>query len=166
LGAQGIEIGRVVASQFEMFDAFAAGEDVQCEVQDVVGFVIGEMLLEEVEVAVDLVDQAGPACQQEHGADSACGESLDAAGEFIMDVVGGHHGPIAFGLVAIRDAFEDPLATFAEGPAIAFSSRVGVAFSGLLGESSSHSKASVVWNSEDVLSPPLFHELRGFSSFF
>jgi hypothetical protein len=83
-----------------------------------------------------------------------------------MDVVGGHHGLIAFGLVAILDAFEDPLATFAEEPAIAFSPLVGVAFSGLLGDSRSHSKASVGWNSEDVSLPQLFHNLRGFSSFF
>jgi hypothetical protein len=112
------------------------------------------------------VDQAGPARQQEHGADAAGGEALGAAGEFVMDIVGGHHGLIAFGLVAILDAFEDPLATFAEDPAIAFSPLVGVAFSGLLGESSSHSKASVGWKFEDVFPPQLFHNLRGFSSFF
>jgi hypothetical protein len=83
-----------------------------------------------------------------------------------MDVVGGHHGLIALGLVAILDAVEDPLAAFAEDPAIAFSPLVGIAFPGLLGESSSHSKASVDWNSEDVFVPQLFHDLRGFSSFF
>jgi hypothetical protein len=83
-----------------------------------------------------------------------------------MDIVGGHHGQIAFGLVAIGDAFEDPLATLAEGPAIAFSPLVGVAFSGLLGDSSSHSKAPVGWKFEDVFLPQLFHNLRGFSSFF
>jgi hypothetical protein len=83
-----------------------------------------------------------------------------------MDVVGGHHGLIALGFVAIRDAFEDPLAPFAEEPAIAFSSFVDVAFSGFLGDSSSHSKASVDWKIEDVFLPQLFHNLRGFSSFF
>jgi hypothetical protein len=83
-----------------------------------------------------------------------------------MDVVGSHHGLIAFGLVAILDAFEDPLAAFAEERAIAFSPLVGIAFSGFLGESSSHSKASVGWNSEDVFLPQLFHKLRGFSSSF
>jgi hypothetical protein len=83
-----------------------------------------------------------------------------------MDIVGGHHGLIAFGFVAILDAFEDPLPPFAEGPAIALSPLVGVAFSGLLGDSSSHSKASVGWKVEDVFLPQLFHNLRGFSSFF
>jgi hypothetical protein len=67
-----------------------------------------------------------------------------------MEIVGGHHRLIAFGLVAIGDAVEDPLPALAEGPAIAFSPLVGVAFPGLLGESSSHSKASAGWNNEDV----------------
>ncbi len=44
--------------------------------------------------------------------------------------------------------------------------RMNLAFSGLLGESSSHSKVSAVWNSEDVFLPQLFHNLRGFSSFY
>ena len=148
-----------------MLDACAAGADVQRDGQDVVGFVIGEMLLEELEVVVDVADQSGPLCQQEHGADAARGEALNAAREFIMDVVGSHHGLIAFGLVAIRDAVEDPLPAFAEEPAIAFSPFVGVAFSGPLGDSSSHSKASVGWKIEDVFLPQLFHNLRGFSSF-
>jgi len=61
-----------------------------------------------------------------------------------MDVLGGHHGLIAFGFVAIRDPVADPLLSFAEDPAIPFSPLDGVAFSGLLGDSSIHSKASVV----------------------
>ena len=71
LGAQGVEIDLVVASQFEVLDAVAAGQDVEGDVEDVVGFVIGEMALEEMEVAVDVADQADPAGQQEHGADAA-----------------------------------------------------------------------------------------------
>ena len=61
-----------------------------------------------------------------------------------------------------------------EDPAIALPRLLGVAsgglspvaFSGLLGDSGSHSKALVVWNSEDVFLPLLFQNLRGFSSFF
>ena len=167
LGAQGVEVDLVVASQFEVFDPFAAGQDVEGDVQDVVGFVIGEMPLEEMEVVVDVADQAGPASQQEHGADAAGGEALDAVGEFVVDVGGGHHRLIAFGSGPILDAVEDSLADV-RGAILRLRSRVflRVAFSGLLGDSSSHSKASVDWNSEDVFSPLLFQNLRGFSSFF
>jgi hypothetical protein len=73
---------------------------------------------------------------------------------------------IAFRLVSILDAVEDPLSALSEDPAIAFPLAVGVAFPVLLGDSSSHSKASVGWNVEDVFVPQLFHNLRGFSSFF
>ena len=96
LGAQGVEVNLVVASEFEVFDAFAAGEDVEGDVQDMVGFVIGEMPLEDMEVVVDVADQADPARQQVHGADAPRSEALDAIGDFVVDVGGGHHRLIAF----------------------------------------------------------------------
>ena len=91
--------------------------------------------------------------QEEHGADAACGEALDAIGQLIVDVGGGHHGLIAFRSGPIEDSFKDPPLAFAEDPAVAFSRLREVAFSGLLGDSSSHSKVSAVWNSEDVFLP-------------
>ena len=57
---------------------------------------------------VDGGDQAGAACQQEHGADAAGGEAVDALAEFVVDVGGGDHGDFAFGSGAIGDAVEDP----------------------------------------------------------
>ncbi len=82
--------------------------------------------------------------QQEHGADTAGGEALDALGQFIVDVGGGHHGLVAFGSRTILDAYEDPPPAFAKNPTVAFpglladvfSGLLAVAFSGLLGESS------------------------------
>ncbi len=61
----------------------------------------------------------------------------------------------------ILDAFEDLPPAFAEDPAVALLGGLELAVSGLLGDSGSHSKASVVRNNEDVSSPPLFQELRG-----
>ena len=128
-GPEGIEIDLVVAAQFDVFEAAAAGEDVEGDVQDVVGFVIGEMALEQMEVGVDGGDQAGAACQQEHGADAAGGEAVDALAEFVVDVAGGDHGAIAFGFGAIGDAVEDsPLAS-----------------SQFVQDTGIHSKASVAW---------------------
>ena len=71
---------------------------------------------------------------QEHGADAAGGEPLDAVGQFVVDVVGGDHGAFAFGAGSVLDAAEDS--------ALALPERVeDIGF---------HSKASVAWNSEDV----------------
>jgi hypothetical protein len=166
LGVQGVEVNLVVASEFEVFDAFAAGEDIEGDVQDMVGFVIGEMPLEDMEVVVDVADQTSPARQEEHGADAARGEALNAIGEFVVDVVGGNHWPFALRSGPVLDAIEDPLPALTESSAVAFPGSLGVAFSGFLGDSRSHSKAPEGWNSEDVFSPPLFQILQGFSSFF
>jgi hypothetical protein len=89
---------------------------------------------EETEVAVDFTDQAGVACHQEHGAEAAGTEAVDPAGQFVMDVGGGHHGLIAFGTGAVVDAIEDALTTFAEDSAVSFSGFVALVFSGLAGD--------------------------------
>ena len=44
---------------------------------------------------------------RQHGTDAAGGEALDAIGEFVVDVAGGHHRLFAFWSGAIRDAVED-----------------------------------------------------------
>src|SRR5262249_23651153 len=107
-------------------------------------FVVGEMPLEQMEVAVDIVDQASPAGQQEHGADATRGESLDAIGQFVMDVAGGDHGLIALWAGAILDAVEDSLPALTENPAVLFPDALGVVMSDPFGDSGGHSKASVV----------------------
>ena len=150
LGAQGIEVDLVVASQFEMLELGAPGQDVEGDVQHVIGLMVGEMAFEEVEAVVDVGDQSGPAGQQEHGADAAGGQPLDPIGQFVLDVAGGDHGTFPLGPGTILDAAENsPLAL------PQFVEDIGI-----------HSKASVVWNSEDVCLPPLFQNHRGFSSFF
>ena len=150
LGTQGIEVDLIVAPQLEVLDPSPAREDVEGDVQDVVGFVVREVSLEELEVAVDVADQSGPARQQEHGADAAGTEAVDPVSEFIMDVGGGHHGPLAIGFEPILDAFEESPPAIAEGPAVAFAALIRLAFPGFLGDSRSHSKTSVDWNGEDV----------------
>ena len=42
VGPERIEVDLIVAAQFEMFDATAAGEEIEGDVQDVVGFVVGQ----------------------------------------------------------------------------------------------------------------------------
>ena len=43
-----------------MFDPLTAGEGVEGDVQDVVGFMIGKMHLKEMKIGVDVADQAYP----------------------------------------------------------------------------------------------------------
>src|SRR4051794_6976681 len=97
-----------------MFKAAAPGEDVEGDIQDMVGFVVGEMALEEMKMGVDAGDQAGGSCQHQHGTDAAGGEALDALTEFVVDIAGGDHGDFAFGAGAILDAAEDSLPTLSQ----------------------------------------------------
>jgi hypothetical protein len=92
LGSQSIEVDLIVASQFEVFDSLAAGEEIQCDVEHMVGFVVGEMPFEQMEVAVDVLDESDLLSQEKEGADAPGTESPDALGRFVVDIGGGHHG--------------------------------------------------------------------------
>ena len=139
------------------------------------------MTFEELEVLVDVRDQAGPLCQQEDGADAASGETPGALAQFIVDVGGGDHGLVAFGPRFIGNATEDSPPSLRKELAVAFSGfvasafrvvtvatsrRVAVATSGRVGDGSSHSKPSVAWKNEDLSPPTLFQNLPRFSRFF
>ena len=172
LGAEGVEIDLVVTPQFDVFDPLAPGQDVERDVQDMVGFVIRQMSLEDVDHSVDRADQSGLAGQQEHGADAAGAESLDTIGQLVMDVGGGHHRLVAFRTGSILDAVEDSALAFVEILRLRLVTYFGYVpgffdrcVFGISGDSSIHSKTSVVWNSEDVFLPPLFQNLWGFRVF-
>ena len=118
-------------------------------------------------------DQAELPGQEVDGPDAAGCDGPGPVGDLVVDVGGGHHRLVAFDAGLVLDAAEDSPPAFAKDPAVAFPGLLAlclrsfaVVFSGLLGESSSHSKVSVVWNSEEVFLPQLFQKLRGFSSFF
>jgi hypothetical protein len=158
LGAQGVEIDFVVATQFKMFEVPATGDDVESDVQDVVGFVVGQMAFEKVKIPIDIVDQADLLSQQKNGADTSGAEALDTIGVFVVDIGRGHHGLGLFGLANIRETEANSAPSLLEDSLLA-----SPAF---FSETSTHSKASFIWNSEDVLLPTLFHNHWGFSSTF
>src|SRR5438034_1042930 len=110
-----------------------------------IGFVIGEMDLEQMEMVVDVADQARLASQQQHGADAARGEAPDALAQLIMDVAGGHHGLLAFGAGPMSDAVEESPPAFPQESAIASSPLLAVASAGLVQHNNHHSKPSVTW---------------------
>ena len=108
LGAEGIEIDLVVAAPLDVLEAAAAGEEVEGDVQDVVGLEIGEVALEEVEVGgrwrrSSPVRRATSSMAPMPPAD----EAVDAPAQFVVDVGGGDHGHLALGLGARGDAVEE-----------------------------------------------------------
>ena len=74
VGAQGVEEDLVVAAQFDVVEAGAVAQGVVGEVEDVVGLVVGEVELEQVEALVDGLGEAELADQEVDGADAAVGD--------------------------------------------------------------------------------------------
>jgi hypothetical protein len=114
----------------------------------VVALVVGEVAFEQVEVAVDGLDQTEGVGQVVEGAEAAGGDGPDPVGGLIVDGGGGHHGSVAF------DA--------GLGPEAAADSTL--ASLGLALETGVHSKTSWVRTVEGRQLPRLFAETRGFSS--
>jgi len=133
-GAQGIEVDLVVASQFEMLELVSPGQDVEGDVQDVIGFMVRQVPFEELKLLVERGDQPGPAGQQEHGTNTAAGQPPDPIGQFVLDVAGGDHGAFPLGPGTIFDAAENSVLALPQ-----FVQDIGI-----------HSKASDCWNSEDL----------------
>ena len=89
----------------------AAGQDVQGDVQDMVGLVVGAMVFEQMQVVIDVSDQSSPACQQSMAMPPGP-DRLDPIAQFVVDVVGGDHGGVHARDRAVFDAAEDsPLAS-------------------------------------------------------
>ena len=119
-----------------MFHPLAAGDDVEGDVQDMVGFVIRQMSFEKVEIPIDTVDQANRSSQQENGADTAGTEPFDAIGLFVVDIGGGHHGFGSLGFAYILETEANSPPSFLKDSLLASQT--------LFSESSSHSKTSLV----------------------
>jgi hypothetical protein len=98
LGAQGVEEDLIGAAEFEVLQAGAVGQGVVGEGQDVVGLVVGQVELEQVQATVDGLDEADLACQGVQGPNAAAAEAAGAVGDLVVDGAGGEHG-----LSAVRD---------------------------------------------------------------
>ena len=112
-GPQGVEVRLVAAQQFQVLQARSAGQQVVGDVQHVVGLVVGQMDLQQAEVAVDRLVEAQLSHQQVDGPDAAVGGGPRAIGDFVMDVRGGHHRPVASAVVVlVQPPGDPPLASF------------------------------------------------------
>src|SRR6516165_2179057 len=133
-GTQSIEIDFVVTAKLEVFNAFTAGKDVECDVQNVVGLMIRHVPFEHMQRAVDLADQVYILCQQEHGADPAGAETTDAIGGLVVNVRRRHHGSGPLRLRHISESLGDSSCIFQESL---------LACRTFFSDSSAHSKASL-----------------------
>ena len=60
-----------------------------------IGFVIGQMNLEQVETSVDGLDEAELVGEGMHGADATVADAAGALGDLVVDVASCHHGLFA-----------------------------------------------------------------------
>jgi hypothetical protein len=100
-----------VAAQLQVLEAGAVAEGVVGEGQNVVGFVVREMDLQQVEAVVDRLNEAELPSKLVEGADPAVGDAAAAVGNLLVDVAGGEHGLKAAAAVAgVESAFDPALA--------------------------------------------------------
>ncbi len=91
-GAQGVQIGLVLAAQLQVFQARPAAQRVVRQVQHVVPLVIRQMNLEQRRRwSISRPPQA--AHQLMHQPDAAAGRAHRSPGQLIFDVGGPQHGP-------------------------------------------------------------------------
>src|SRR5512135_538783 len=148
VGPEGIQVDLVVAADLEVLQATAAGQEVGGDIEDVITLVIGQVPLQEMEVLVDVLDQADLPGQEVDGPDAARGDAPDRLGDLVADVGGGQHrlGALDAGLV-LQSAADPPL----ESGELAVDTGV-------------HSKTSWRRTGEGRESPRLFAETGWFSS--
>jgi hypothetical protein len=91
-GAESIEEVGVVAAEFEILQASTVAQGVVGEVEDVVGFVVGQVDLEDMEVSIKPVDEAQLTGEQVKGADAAVADAVAAVTDLEVNVAGGEHG--------------------------------------------------------------------------
>ena len=75
-------------------EAIAVAKSVVGEIEDMIGFVVEHVNLEEMEFAINGVDKADALGEEMKGADAAVADAVHAIGDFVVDVAGGEDGAI------------------------------------------------------------------------
>ena len=84
LRPEGVGKDFVVAAQFDMFQALAAAEEVVGDVEHVIGFVVGLVNLQQVQPAVDGVDEPALPCEGVYRPDASAGQPAGLVGQVIL----------------------------------------------------------------------------------
>ncbi|MBE7456084.1 MAG: hypothetical protein HS102_05580 [Planctomycetia bacterium] len=116
LRPEGIEVNLVVAPQFQIVQARAAAQTVVSDVQHVIGLVVRQMLLEQMQAAVDPLDQAGPQRQAVHQPDAALAQSPLFGRQFVVNVGCAEHRPGLFRPLPIAQPPGDPTLALGQNP--------------------------------------------------
>jgi hypothetical protein len=79
--SESIQIGFVVAPMLDVIQAGSPGEQVKCDVEDVVGFVVGKVQFEDVGGMIDGITKSDCFDQLHDGGDTAAGDGVLSLGE-------------------------------------------------------------------------------------
>ena len=102
-GPQGVEERLLLAELVQVLQALVAGQEVVGDVEHVVGLVVGQVDLEQVELAVDALHESAALGQEVDGSDAAAGDAAIASGKFVMDI-GASEDRLIGGAVIVADA--------------------------------------------------------------
>ena len=109
--AKGVEVDFILAPQFEVLQTSAIAQRVIGEVENMIGFVVGHMKDEQVQVLVDRIDEADALGEQVKSADAAMTDAMNAVSDFVVDVGGGEHGSLGVAeSFFVESAFNSALA--------------------------------------------------------
>ena len=90
--AEGIAVDVVKWRNLDVLQTGAVAQGIVSDVEHMIGFVIRQVDLEQVDVVVDGVNEADASSEQVKGAKAAVGNAVDAFGDFVVDVAGGEDG--------------------------------------------------------------------------
>src|SRR5262249_52907477 len=116
LGPQGVEVGLVGAQPLEVLEVLAAGHEVVRQAEDVVGLEVGQVPLEQVQVAVEGVGQAEALHEELAGAEAAGVQAAGLVAEVVVDVAVAEHPAALLGPVPVAQAAADAALAIAESP--------------------------------------------------
>jgi hypothetical protein len=85
-GPQSVEIGLLVAEQFQVLQAGPSRQEVVGDVEHVIGFVVGQMDLQQPQSGVDRPIESQGADQEVDQADPAVGRGPGAFGDLVVDI--------------------------------------------------------------------------------
>jgi hypothetical protein len=89
--AESIEENSVVAAQFNVLQAIAVAQGIDGNIEHVIGLMVGQVDLQQVEPPVDSFDQTDALGKQVKGADAAKRQTTHALGNLVGNVKSGEH---------------------------------------------------------------------------